>query len=479
MKTYRLITSIGLLVSVLFVLVPGKPAQAETDALIDCVWHLSPAVEALGPPQAGEVISERNEIKSLFDQLRLQALENSRQREKLASEKQKLDRANREREDKMRQIDFEEKVLVQEWDNLNQRRRLRNAEALKFQEAKAATDVEDEAAVARINAWAEEGTASLALLMEEKSKLEERDADIQARREAIAADIVVQAQYVATMFKYRYVVDQETTRMIRECSALTMRAIALKQITNAPARAIEYRPPDEMAKKLLKDLGENLAKEASGNFLTYSQTGKRVLSNPAVLRQFAKIGIELEVLPVVAAFSVADISTDSALAGANQREREVVKNIYLIGDYANAMKLLIKLKGKHAKQTTEYKAIVFELERLQADMPKDDWSFFKQSLNNSAFLGNAFLGMASKYISDKAGLRSTKITNHLNNAERKTLGEGGVVFFRESFRTVRTAEVDTLIKTSALQASDAYSIQSQAPVPQPPVLQLNPPGSGL
>ncbi|MGH8049326.1 MAG: hypothetical protein ACRERV_08730 [Methylococcales bacterium] len=484
MKIYRRIIVAGLGLMMVAGVTPANTAHAEGDALLECMLHLNNAVDALGTPQAGEIRSERNEIKSAFDQLRPQVIENGRQRDSLDYEKQKFDRAYRENADKLKQIDFEENVLTQEWENLNLKRRNNNADAMKHAEALAATDPENEAAVAAMAEWARRGNEIRDANLLEKSKLEERSEALKSRRAAIASDIVLLAQSLATRYKYRYVIDQEMTSLIRECSALTMRATALKLIVSVPGGRTEYESPDAVAKKVMNDLGENLAKEAT-NSLIGSKSGQHLFKSPKALRKIMKtpiarkylvrFGVTLEVLPVALALTAADLFADAALAGASQREREVVKNIYLIGEYAHAMEQLIKQKGKHAKQTAEYEALVSELKRLQTDMPTGSWGFFGESLQNSAFLGNAFLGIASNYVSGKAGLSTVKSAKYVSNATHKYLGRGGSVFFQQAHGVGMTAVADTSIKASAQLAADAYSIHLQTPVQTPASIEMNAP----
>jgi hypothetical protein len=199
-------------------------------------------------------------------------------------------------------------------------------------------------------------------------------------------------------------VDQELNVAIGQCAALLPHALALLQIANAPARNLDYRAPNEIAEGVSRDLARSFVGTAAGIALRYGESGRsaRRFLFP-MFRGLSRLGLTASRMNV--AVAALDITTDALLAGADQNEREVVRNIYLIGDYAEALKVLFRERGAGAAASPEYRAIRGELERLRDEMPGGEIEFLIDSAAQPEALVGAFLSLAQRY----AGARVTRL----------------------------------------------------------------------
>lgn len=446
-------------------LVPATFATSATpDPFRKGIDRLKTAIEELGKPLAGEVSSEIAELESIHVQLERQASEINGHRANVDSEQENLDRRNRERDSQLRQMEFDRKVNDTQLAEL-----LRRAAALRMEtmEQKAAlAAAKTEAEVDRANAWGREGNERIKLLKREGALLDERIADIKKRQSDIASDIIGHAQRANWLAKRRTLVDQDTSQTLGELAAALSRALALKQIIGHPARAVAYESPDALAKKVAGDFFTSLTKEAAFNVLESkgSQEVLKKIESKYLLKLLAKLG--LEGVPAKHLFTVADVFADTAIAGVDQRTREVTRNLFLIGDYGEVMKRMIQAEGKSATQTPEYLAMRAEIERLAAEMPANEAQVLGQGLRSSAAIGTALVAAAGNYTGGKAERAIRKTGDKWLQSNYTTLGRDMVHFFRGSFKSTAAAAGDESVKQSAGMIADAFRRATEEP-PKP------------
>ena len=374
---------------------------AASTALPDCLEQLGQQLERLGRPQAGEVASELRELNRRMDRLSAEATRLAAEQEALEEEQARSDRARIELEQSLANIDRQLQAVINDARDLERRIAIHNAEAA--QQHAAVGAAQTPAAMASANAWGARITARKTLLDREGAAIMARAQELEAQRIQLTqgSDISAEASRFRSMHVRRERVDQELSLAISQCAALLPRALALSQIANSPARNIDYRAPDEVADRVLRDLADGVGGAVATIFLRNSTSGRnmrRVLF-PTV-RRLSRLGLTAARFNM--AVTVAEIATEALLAGAEQNEREVVRNIYLIGDYARALEVMFRERGAAAAATPEYLAIRGELERLRSEMPGSEAEFLLDSADEPAALIAAFLGIARRYVGGQA-----------------------------------------------------------------------------
>ncbi|MEP6667628.1 MAG: hypothetical protein ABJF10_00660 [Chthoniobacter sp.] len=436
-------------------LVPASVATCATpDPFRKGLDRLKTSIEELGKPLAGEVSSERAELEGIRVRLERQASKINEHRANVDSEQEDLNRRNRERDSQLRQIEFDRKV-----NDANLADVLRRGNALRMEtvEQKAAlAAARTPAEIDRALAWGREGNERIKLLQREGDLLDERTAEIKKRQSDMASDIIGHAQRANWLDKRRTLVDHDTSQTLGELAAALSRALALKEIADHPARTVAYESPDAIAKKVAGDFFISLTKEAAFNVLKSkgSQEVLKTIESKYLFKVLAKVG--LQGIPVIGLFTAADVFADTAIAGVDQRTREVTKNLFLIGDYGEVMKRMIQAEGKSATQTSEYLAMRAEIERLAAEMPANDAQVLQQGLINSAAIGTALISAAGNYAGGRAERALRKSGDQWLHSIFKTHGGATVRFFRGSIKSTATATADESVKKSAEVIADAF-----------------------
>jgi hypothetical protein len=400
---------------------------------------LTEAVEAIGAPAAGEVMSARTELSETLDLLRQRANLLREDREATDDALKKVTRERREWDDKMRRIEFDQKVHdadEEEWLRDVSGLRAEKA-AFELQKASAMSD-EDAAAV---NERAERGNARLRLLEKEEQRLKDLREGIDRRRAELAADVVGIASRANALGKRRARIEHETGDWIREALAAQRRAIALSGIRGAPARAIDYHPPSEVADKVVGDLFKALGKEAA----LIGLEGK------TMFKVLAMVGLEAE--PVGAAYSAADTLMNVGKAGVEQRGDELSRDLLLVGDYAAAMKAIVQQRKSEAVNDPRYVAMHEEVQRIADSMPGDQRLVLLQGFGSAAALGEAFRSALGQYVGEKVGHATAGITKRLDAASRAVHGKAGLVFFDRALKTVGKAGSEELTKETLKESA--------------------------
>lgn len=380
-------------------LLAGSPAAST--ALPNCLEQLGQRLERLGRPQAGEVASELRELNRRMDRLSAEATRLAAEQEALEEEEARSARARVELEQSLANLDRALEAVTNDARDLERRIGIHNAEAV--QQHAAVGAAQTPAAMASANAWGARITARKTLFDREAAELRARVQALEAQRLQLTqgSDIIGEASRFRWMHVRRERVDQELSVAIGQCAALLPRALALAQIANAPARDIEYRAPSEIADNVVNGLAQGVGGAVATIVLRNSTSGRNLRRQlfPTV-RGLSRLGLTAARFNV--AVTVAEIATEALLAGAAQKEREVVRNIYLIGDYAKALEVMFRERGAGAAATPEYLAIRGELERLRAEMPESEAEFLLDSANEPGALIAAFLGIASRYVGGRA-----------------------------------------------------------------------------
>lgn len=414
---------------------------ADSRALDNALTSLQKAIEAVGEPRSSEARSQLDEIKQLQARLRFDVAAVRRAIDRADSEKRALERRVREMDDRQRQLDYEQQVFDADKASFLERVGVHNAEAAQQHAAVGAATTPE--AMASANAWGSRITERKRSFDREQAELAAREDSLATRRAALDTERANLFIHENRVTRYRLEADHEVTTFLGDVAAAISRAVALKQIADSPSPPAAYEPPDKIAEKVVGDLFKSIASDAA----------LKGLSSRAALRLLGKT------LTKVAgtAYTLADVGMDLSIAGVEQRNLEVEKNIFLIGEYGKVMKAMIRNSGPDAAQDPEYQAMRNELERLKADMPASNAEVFWQGLNSSAVLTKALIAQASKYAAKPVEKYAGTVTNHLNNEQRETLGKGGVKFFRESIKTVSTAAAENMITMTAEETQKAIN----------------------
>jgi len=428
-------------------------ALGDGDFLRPGIDRLKVAIEQLGTPAAGEVESELDELQDILASLERKSTTLAVLRDRVDSEQRSLDQLHREREAGQVQLDLEQRTLEQDEADYKQRVDVHNADAMQQHAAAAAATTPEQ--VASVTAWASVIEERRTALQEEGARGMERSAALESRRAEISQGIVAQMVRGKRLQRFRAEVDAEVAEALGRCSSALSRALALLQIVSSPARTVEYEPPDALAKQVVGDIFTGVAMEGA----LIGLEGK------TMVKLLAKVGLPAQ--PVGLAYTAGDAFADVAIAGVDQRTKEVTKNLFLIGDYGAVMKKVIQAQGPAAVHNAEYVAMRAELERLAALMPATSAQMLLQGLTNSAAFGTALTAAAGSYVSATVGHASSKVTNHLNNAQRAILGKGGVKFFRNAMEALGAVSGDQAVELGAQGIADATRMVSEERAKKP------------
>jgi hypothetical protein len=404
--------------------------------------ELRGAIDALGRPEAGEVESERAELDRMHRTFSGRAARLRDERDAVTEEFRKLDRRSREREYAQKTIDLDQTLVDQDLGALMPRMTALLAEKREFEVAKSGTDTESESQVEQINAWAARGNAKAAILQRENAAIVERLRDIERRRADLLVGVMQDATASNWAGKRRARVDHETVALVREIHVARRRTLAVSQIRELNSGPIDVVDPDEAVEKAVTDLFKDFAKEA----------GLQGLEGKAMGKLLAKVGLRAQ--PVGAAFTVADSLLDVGLAGADHRRNQVCRDLLLVGDYGEAMKEMVKAKGRGATQDPAYLAMREELDRLTKEMPSNEAEALWQALNSGAALVEALASLAGSYVGGKVGQRAAPLVSRLNNADRAVLGKGGVVLARRTILTIAKPPAGETTKSAVRRAAE-------------------------
>lgn len=423
-------------VTLLLLVVVVPPASAASDPMRGCLNGLKTTIEAIGASSAGEVNSERVELESILSGLERRAQAIAWDRSRVDSDQKGLDFLNRERDRRLAQIELDQKSLDDDFADYRRRLAPHQEDALQQHLAAGAATTDEQLASA--NSWGEVVQARKQEFDREYARLSDRKMDLEVRRAELARLIVDHLGRFKRLQRFRSQVDRETAQLLSECSAASSRALAVKQIVDSPSRVIEYQSPSALADKAAGDFFKALAKEA----------GLKTVQTLLV-----KLG--LKSLPVGLAVTAADTFADIAIAGVDQRTREVTKNLFLIGDYGVVMKRMIQAQGAAATKEPEYLAMSAELERLSEEMPANEAELVMQGLRSTAALGTAFVAVAGHYVSKPVERYAGTIIDRLDDIELQHLSPSGVEFFRESFKSLGKVWADETTKNAAREGAEA------------------------
>lgn len=419
-------------------------AGAADDPLPACLAELRAAIEMLGEPRAGEVGSERDELRNVLASLQRRAGDVATERASVETDQQRLDYHQRDRDDKSRQIDRDDLTFQRDVTDHRKRVAIHDADLRAF-------NIEcggriDESQVAGCNAWEQRIKTRMEQGNADAEVIKERYTDLNRRRETIANDARGDSRRIGEVQKRRARVDRGTATILGEAVVAQSRALALRQIINSPSREIDYDSPDEVAEKALAGLFQGIAKQGA---LT-------ALEGKTMVKVLATVGIKAA--PVGVAYSVADTFADVANAGVDQRLNEVTKNLFLVGDFAVVMKAMVDHKGGDATKDPAYIAMRQELERLRKDMPSSDLDMVLQGLNNSAALGEAFASLAGSYAAKHVTHAGTTVVRRMAIIDRKVLGKGGVNFARQGINVLTESGVEETTKTGTKEIIAALRV---------------------
>lgn len=423
-----------------FVVTPIGGAS-DARSLDNALTSLQKAIESVGVPRSSEARAQLDEIKQMQARLRFEAAAVRRAIERADSEKRALERHVRDIDDRQRQLDYEQQVLDSDRASFLERVGVHNAEAARQHAAVAAATTQE--ALASANAWGAQITERKRGFDREQAELAAREDSLASRRAALdteRSNLFIQENRAG---RYRLEADQEVTRFLSEVAVAISRAVALKQIVDSPSPPAAYEPPDKIAEKVVGDLFKSIGSDAALKGLK-SRTMLKLLG-----KSLTKVAGTV--------YTLADLGMDATIAGVEQRNLEVEKNIFLIGEYGKVMKAMIRNSGPDAVDDPEYQAIRDELERLKADMPASDAEVLTQGLASSAALTKALMAQAAKYATKPVEKYAGTVTDHLNAEQRETLGKGGVKFFKEAIKTVSTSGAENIISTSAEEMQKAVS----------------------
>jgi hypothetical protein len=429
----------------ILLLVGATWADAAQDPIPACLGHLQSAIEAVGDSRAGEVASDRSELKDILSSLERRARDVATERASLESDMDRLDFHNRDRDRRLQQLEREELALQNDEADLNRRHAEHEADLRAFNVACAGGAPVPASQIASCNAWHQRVNTRAAQGSADAKTLKERRAEIERRRETITNDTRQDAGRIGELLKRHTRVDRGTAKILGECVAGQSRALALRQIVNSPSRTIEHQSPSAVADKVVSGLFKSMAKEGA----------LKAMEGRTMVKVLAMVGLKAQ--PVGTAYAVADVFADVAIAGVDQRVTEVTRNLFLVGDYAAVMKTMVDRKGADATRDPSYIAMRKELERLRSEMPSNSVDVALQGLGSSAAIGEAFAALAGTYASKQVAHTGNVVVRHLNNAERQTLGKGGVKFFREAINAVAKGSADETAKNGAKAMIESFN----------------------
>jgi len=445
-------------------LLPAKALATGTSPTDPCLKALSGALDTIGAPAAGEVASERSEIADVHEKLFRRGQDLHQELVALGEDQWKLDFDSRDLHGKSRQIDVEQTSINSESADLGPRIESHNADAM--QQHMAAYAGNDAA-----GAWGERVESRKSILDRAVRSLEQRQRALDERRNAIATEAIGLASRSTVFDRNRNRINGDAGSVISECAAALSRARALIQIRNTVARnssGASYQPPKDLADTALKDAAEAFGKTGALMALE-SKSGRdlftkayRELAEKAGVKFGTKVGAKYIAATAGIGFTMVDLGLDVGLAGVDQRTQEVERNLLLIGDYGAAMKVMVD-KDKNALHDPDYQAMRAELERKASGMPGSTAAVALQGMGTSAAVSEAFFSIAKDFVAGKVGRLAGRSANRLNNAQRKSLGPGGVV----AFRSVQTVKAEAMTDAMLTAGRKALSGQSHpAPVPQ-------------
>jgi hypothetical protein len=449
---------------VLLLLAMTGAAPLGSDPTRACLGALSSSIDALGSPRAGEVASEVDALKDILRRLDGSARTLAVDRESAESDQKRLDWMNRERTSKLAEIDRQAGILGDEESEMQ-------AQAAKHQSELAIA----EAACGNITSEAQERDCKerqevinrrAAIGNAQIAELKRRRADLDVRRGEIAAEIPVHARNAFYVAKRRAFIDWSTSQVLGECAAAQSRALALAQIGSAPARTIAYAPPEAVANKVLTGLVLEVGKGRAEHALTATEVKQtmRVLSKAGAKVSVKTAGTLVAVASgALTALAALDLVGDVGHAGVDQRDAEVTKNLFLIGDYADVMRARIKAGGDTSDPT--YIAMRDEMERLRGEMPSTTTEVFARSFLDAAALGQALASAAGSFTKarvlkvNRQSSAGIAYTRHFSNRQRKAIaaGRGGLTFLRGRHDAQTAAAAEAAVKSGAEQLMNIHA----------------------
>ena len=403
----------------------GRAADDSPDsALSQCLARLDEAVARVGTPGSAESSVELEALASAVAQLKADARRLAGEKEPSDQARATLDRRIRDQDDRIRQLEFEQKAHDHGYDELGRRFGLQRADALRQHAAANAAQTAEAAASA--NAWGATVNARKAMLEREQAEWNARNRDLQARREGLLADEAMLAQALSRVQQRASALERQVVLAGQRCEALARRTLAFSRIAGIRrASSVHYPKPDEQAEELVRGLLLGAGNDAVGRLATSTRMHALAVTSRSGLRTIGRVASKASV-----AFAAADLFMDAAIAGMKPREREVVRNIYLIGDYAHALKVIAREQGAAGFHTPEYEAIREELERLRAEMPQGDFDFMMEGLGSFAAVTEGFYGLATKYTGGKAGSAAASVLTRLTKMDRQVHGRTGMSIYR-------------------------------------------------
>lgn len=445
-------------------LLVASTATADPDPLHQCLSALNVRIANVGQPRAAEVASDLEALDDEGGRLRSRTATYDETRSAVDGERAELDRLMRERDRLLRQIEVDQQAIYNEKHDLSERIRVHNAEA--DQQHAAARSAQTEAAAGSASAWGSTINSRAMMLNREQDSLRQRNEALDVQRNQIAVDIIGHGRRLEALQRDSGWADREFSQLMQDCSSLSMRALALLQVRARPGRAEVRQSPDAIAEHVLKDLGKDFTQNVGEHLLEHGVASERVFGAAAVVtglsntRFAGRAGLAVKAAKV--AWVAAEVLREGAAAGIGAKEREILNNLYLLGDYAEAMRDLVEAEGSVAIDSPEYQAMAQERDRMEHLLPHSRAEVFIQSLRSASTYGGGLLAFIAKYSGQRAASFGAKITNRLNNTDRQVLGRG-VTVARETLRAFTGAAGEGSVKEISKAAAEAALRQREGP----------------
>ena len=438
-------------------------------SLTQCLAGIDSEVAEIGTPGSVEGRAELDAINSAATNLKGQAYRLKGESGSLDQARESLDRAIRYNDDRMRQLQFEQQVHNDARSVLNRRQQALVEESARQRAAAAAANTAAAAAASR--AWRADGERRQAQLERDFQIWQQEEAQLQQKRQAILADTAMQAERLQRILPRSSALDRQFELALRQCGALSRRVFAFRQIAHVQRPSSVHYPEGVaagvMVDRVLLAAGKETVVRATPRlraFVARSPAGFKSLSKAAGWAGFA--------------YTAIDALADATIGGMKEKDREVVRNIYLIGDYGYALKMIAAEQGPAGFRTPEYWAIRSELERLRAEMPLDrfKYDFALQSLGTYSALTAGIQSLAANYVGDKKAGKALAGLSVRSASERRTMGPAAMALFRGVLESQGSVFVPELVESAGNEV-DSWTGENASDVP--PAEAAYPPGTGM
>jgi predicted nucleic acid-binding Zn-ribbon protein len=357
-------------------------------------WH----TESLPSEISGELIA----LQSADTQLRRKAQDLRSQRSGLNWDENSLETKtkafearNNSVDERMRQIDEELTELHRKDADLSSRIAIHNGNLCVFPPG----HPEECSAYEREKSMLEAERDELARRVK---SLEQRQENLEGQKQQLGSEASGLAELDTTLAQRKQSLTNDEASFVGICIDATTRADALVEVIGSDDRSTHATEKEsDKSADVFKPLGQDV-----------------------VVKAFEYVSHDSPYA------GIALTAADMIHADMDARTKEITNNIYLLRDYAVALRRL-KREGRLSAGEPGYNALQAMTRRLGQGMPSSIGTFTLESLANTrTLLDTALVSLASHYGARKSEHIKNEIFSHLSPEQKRVLGKNALRFFQ-------------------------------------------------